>query len=171
VFEYIDCVDFNPSRHEYSHCCFCRLVKIGVLPKSYGRGMTRVSATAELVGYIANIILNVLRLHNLLEREIALIAELNRRQKLASQRHPGNGEKGKEEEEPLVSEIKQLRARRALRTLCLAQDLADGLLAIHDLKEVSGHALPSSASHKMLLAAAGLISGCIGAYKKWPPRT
>lgn len=148
----------------------CRLVKIGVLPKSYGRGMTRVSATAELVGYVANIILNVLRLHNLLEREIALIAELNRRQKLASQKHPGNGEKVDEKEVPLVSEIKQLRARRALRTLCLAQDIADGLLAINDLKEVSGHALPSSATQKMFLAGAGLLSGCIGAYKKWPPR-
>lgn len=145
----------------------CRLVKAGVLPARLGPQLTRISASGELVGYAASIILGILRLHFLLEREVALIAELQRRRKARAAE--GAASIDEEKDEALVSEIRQLRARRALRTLSLAQDLADALLAFADLR---GDAKPTGMlNSRSLLAAAGLVSGCISAYKNWPGNT
>lgn len=155
--------------------CCCRLVKIGVLSSHTGKRLTKISATAELIGYVANIVLTVLRLHNLLEREIALLAELRRRRLEAERKTPA-GDKtdstsiASEKEDALIAEIRQLRARRMLRTLGLAQDLADALLAVSDLREVYGSKPLPLFTNKTILACAGLLSGCIGAYKKWPSR-
>lgn len=148
----------------------CRLVKAGVLPARLGPQLSKISASGELLGYVASISLTILRLHNLLEREVALIAELQRRrqQRLAAA-SPGASSGyvvDEEKDEALVSEIRQLRARRALRTLGLAQDLADSLLALADLRgDDRPHGL---LSNKAVLAAAGLLSGCLSAYKNWP---
>lgn len=144
------------------------LVKIGILPKQFGPHLTKFSASGELLGYVASITLNVLRLHYLLEREIALIAELQRRRR-EREAQSGSAFSGIDDvkDEALLSEIRQLRSRRALRTLGLAQDLADALLALADLQ--SDDTLRTSIlSHKAVLAAAGLVSGCISAYKNWP---
>ena len=142
----------------------CRLVKAGVLPKHFGPQLTRISASGELVGYAASIILGILRLHFLLEREVDLIAELQRRRKARAAE--GASSIDEEKDEALVSEIRQLRTRRALRTLSLAQDIADSLLALADLR---GDGKPSGLMNsRSLLAAAGLVSGCISAYKNWP---
>jgi hypothetical protein len=146
------------------------LVRIGVLSGQFGKQCTKVSAVAELLGYGANTVLNVLRLHNLLEREIALIAELKRRKKKCDQTgqefdHTDDINKA------LLLEIAQLRKRRMLRTLCLVQDAADALLAIYDLRDAYGRGGDHPGKTKMrkiTLAAAGLLSGCIGALKRWP---
>lgn len=140
-------------------------VKIGVLNARQGETLTKVSATAELVGYAANTVLNVLRLHNLLEREIALISELKRR-KNKSEAGGSVFDPSEDTNKVLLSEIHSLRRRRTLRTLCLAQDAADAFLAIHDLRDVCGR--PSGGGmRKSVLAAAGVVSGCIGMYKKF----
>lgn len=142
------------------------LVNIGVLSGQFGKQCTKVSAVAELLGYGANTVLNILRLHNLLEREIALIAELKRRKKKCDQ----NGQEFDCEDDintALLLEIAQLRKRRMLRTLCLVQDAADALLAVHDLREVYGRG-ENGRMRNIVLAAAGLVSGCIGALKRWP---
>jgi hypothetical protein len=149
------------------------LVKVGVLSKEHGRQLTKISACAELLGYFANTVLNILRLHNLLEREIALISELQRRKRKCE----AKGEDFNaldDTNKALLVEISQLRKRRIFRTLCLVQDAADSLLAVYDLKEACGGRVPSTKQHagiittKTMLAAAGLLSGCIGAYKRWP---
>lgn len=142
------------------------LVRIGVLSGRFGKQCTKVSAVAELLGYAANTVLNVLRLHNLLEREIALIAELKRRKKKCDD----NGQDFDHTDDShiaLLVEIAQLRKRRVLRTLCLVQDAADALLAIHDLRDVYGRG-EEGRMKNIVLAAAGLLSGCIGALKRWP---
>jgi len=72
-----------------------------------------------------------------------------------------------EKDEALVSEIRQLRARRALRTLGLAQDFADSLLALADLRGDDRSPM-RLLNHRAVLATAGLVSGCISAYKNWP---
>jgi hypothetical protein len=138
-----------------------RLVRSGVLPAAAGPRLTQLSASGELVGYAASITLAVLRLHNLLEREVALIAELQRRRSL---RAAAGADPEDDKDAALVGEIRGLRARRALRTLGLAQDLADALLALADLRDAKEGVL----SHRGLLAACGLLSGCISAYKNWP---
>lgn len=137
-------------------------MRSGVLPPRVGPRLTKLSASGELLGYVANVTLTVLRLHNILEREVALIAELNRRR--AQRAQAGGAPSDDEKDQALVAEIRQLRARRALRTLGLAQDIADALLALSDLRDSRDGVL----GNRALLAAAGLLSGCISAYKNWP---
>ena len=145
-------------------CWECRFVRIGILSPHQGARITKIAATAELAAYAANIILTILRIHNLLEREVALLTEIKRRrdEEVYSQ-------EADDTQKALLQEISQLRARRTLRTLMLVQDVADALLALSDLHEIShkGHKHPVL-SNKVVLATAGLLSGCIGAYKKWP---
>jgi Peroxisomal biogenesis factor 11 (PEX11) len=104
-----------------------------------------------------------------LEREVALIAELQRRRRARAAYGSPSAASGEDDEkdDALLSEIRQLRARRALRTLGLAQDLADALLAFADLRGDS-RAGSGVLSSKAVLAIAGLVSGCISAYKNWP---
>lgn len=142
------------------------LVKVGVLSARQGESLTKVSATAELVGYAANTVLNVLRLHNLLEREIALISELKRR-KNKCEAGGSLFDPSEDTNKVLLSEIHSLRRRRTLRTLCLAQDAADAFLAINDLRDVYGRKSSGGGMRRSALAAAGLLSGCIGMYKKF----
>jgi len=134
-----------------------------------------VSASGELLGYSASVILAILRLHFLLEREVALIAELQRRRRARaaySSASASTSGEDNEKDDALLSEIRQLRARRALRTLGLAQDLADAFLAFADLRGNSSTAAGGRCSgvlhNRALLAIAGLLSGCISAYKNWP---
>lgn len=165
----------------YHHYLTFRLVKVGVLPSSWGHRLSRISAGSELIGYVASISLTILRIHNLLEREVALIAELQRRRREKSLRatyatlYGGNAVASldstlteDEKEHALVSEIRALRSRRALRTLSLAQDVADMCLAIADVRGAGTGTSRGLLSNRAFLAAAGLLSGCISAYKNWP---
>lgn len=64
----------------------------------------------------------------------------------------------------LRTEIRLLSARRVLRTLGLVQDLADLLMVLAEVR-------PSKTglrSRPAVLALAGLLSGCLSAYKNWP---
>lgn len=143
------------------------LVKAGVLPIKLGPRLTKISAGGELLGYVASITLTLLRLHNLLEREVALLAELKRRRRaraVAGEKLEANDGK----DDILIAEIRQLRTRRLLRTLGLAQDIADAFLAVSDLRGAASATSHSFLSSKSLLAIAGLVSGCISAYKNWP---
>lgn len=72
----------------------CRLVKAGLLPNTLGRRLVRLSATGELVGYSASIVLNGLRILALLEREALLRGELQRRIKVCGRKLGIDGRKG-----------------------------------------------------------------------------
>ena len=64
----------------------------------------------------------------------------------------------------LCSEIRLLRARRVLRTLGLVQDLADLLIVLPEVRPSKKGGL---LSHGAFIALAGLVSGCLSAYKNW----
>lgn len=168
-------------RHVIPSPSSSRLVKIGVLPSRIGKRLTRISASGELIGYVASITLTVLRLHNLLEREVALIAEVQRRRRNQALKttyatlYGGTDVNSldrtlteNEKDDALVAEIRALRSRRALRTLALGQDFADMFLAIADLRQTGEREAQGILSNRAFLATAGLISGCISAYKNWP---
>jgi hypothetical protein len=78
----------------------CRLVKAGLLDKRYARRFARISAWAELVGYMGNVTLNCMRIATNLERELALSQDLDKRKKvgafLQEQASWDNGEYGRE---------------------------------------------------------------------------
>jgi hypothetical protein len=146
-------------------------VRAGVLSKPLGARLGRASAVAELCGYAASAALGVLRLRNILECELALLAELARRRALRSSVGAAGGAAGAadaaaeaDRDRPLIAEIRELRARRLLRTLQLAQDLFDALLAAADLR---GGPAAGARGQRAALAAAGLASGALGAYKVW----
>lgn len=136
------------------------LVKAGVLPERYSRSLGKLSSLGELIGYVASITLGILRISLILEREVALSAELERRRRSRGDTIEPLDEK----DEHLAGEIRLLRARRVLRTLGMAQDLADALMAIADLRDSKAGLL----SNRAVLATAGLLSGSLSAYKNWP---
>jgi hypothetical protein len=150
-------------------CCYYFLEQVqwlarsGVLPPRLAPRVTRLSACGELVGYAASIILNTVRIRSIVEREVALGAELRRRLAVS-------GTADDEKNKPLAAEIAQLRARRVLRTLGLVQDLADSLLALADIRQAAPGQQQRAGllSNRAVLAAAGLLSGCLSAYKQWP---
>ena len=59
-----------------------RLVKAGLLPDALAPRLAKVSAWGELVGYMGSLSLSLLRISLLLEREVALLAELQRLQQV-----------------------------------------------------------------------------------------
>lgn len=116
------------------------------------------------------------------------------------------GEPDADAAKALAAEIRLLRARRALRTLGLVQDLADLLMVLSEVRLLAwgsgcrvwgcpctaAPAPPPTAAalhtastrripdgqvrprkgglmnHGAVLALAGLVSGCLSAYKNWP---
>lgn len=55
---------------------------------------------------------------------------------------------------------------RRLRMAFVAQDLADSLLAINDIRSASGKR-PGLAGHPATLALAGLLSAAVSSFKYW----
>ncbi|PRW51151.1 peroxisomal membrane 11A isoform A [Chlorella sorokiniana] len=179
------------------------LVKAGLLPERFAPRLNKVSNWGELIGYVGSISLSVLRISLLLEREVALIAELQRLQTEAAAAAgataaatagaaaaAGGGGGGMSSLaaayapaaaaaaaaaagldpdvaaalKGLRTEIRLLRARRVLRTLGLVQDLADLLMVLAEVRPSKTGLL----SRPAVLALAGLLSGCLSAYKNWP---
>lgn len=54
-------------------------------------------------------------------------------------------------EEALLTELRQLAERRALRTLAVIQDLCDSLLAVNDIHGKHNHAFKPIAVHSVVL--------------------
>ena len=143
------------------------LVSVGVLSGRQGRHLTKVSSVAELVFCSSDIVLNVLRLRNLLEREVELIRELRRRRRQCDER----GQKFDYEDDinvALVDEVNALRKRRFLRTMTIIDDLANAVLAFDDARSAYGVRRGRRTSN-VVLGVLGVVSGVVGFWKKFPP--
>jgi hypothetical protein len=119
----------------------------------------------ELIGYIGSVWLGVLRIQYLLDREMELVQELERRRVARG----GGGVLGApvdEKDIPLLEEIKMHRSKTTIRKLKLIQDFADALMAVADLRDGRGGG--GVFGNRTVLASAGLVSGCLSAYKNWP---
>ncbi|KAL4444227.1 hypothetical protein ABPG75_011964 [Micractinium tetrahymenae] len=79
------------------------LVKAGLLPDRYGRSLGKVSAWGEFIGYLGSITLSLLRIALLLEREAALLAELQRQRALAERQRRKQASAAGAESLPLAS--------------------------------------------------------------------
>jgi hypothetical protein len=66
--------------------CLCRLIKAGFVGKAHEARLAKVSAWSELVGYSANVALNLLRIRAIRQREQRLEAELRRKQRVGGAR-------------------------------------------------------------------------------------
>ncbi|KAK9791556.1 hypothetical protein WJX73_002142 [Symbiochloris irregularis] len=128
------------------------LSKAGLLHNSHAARLSKVSACAELIGYVGSISLSCICISGLLEQERLLLADL-----LHS--------KGEHEADlkKLQRQLALLRAERLLRVASVVQDCADSLLALHDIRDVQG-----ILASPILLCLCGLISAAVSIHKNWP---
>ncbi|XP_074571685.1 peroxisomal membrane protein 11-3-like [Curcuma longa] len=121
---------------------FVWLCKAGLIPSEYSRRLQKISAWTELIGYFGSVALKA--------REVRRIQSLIR-SRIDSM-------KSKEDDE----EIRKLRTKLLLKQLSIVQDLADGLMALGDVRDGKGFL-----SNTLLMASAGLFSALISTHKNW----
>lgn len=129
---------------------FVWLAKSGLIDAKYSRKFGRISVWAELIGYIGSIGLKIRDLRGILEDEKCLVASIE----ISVTR----GVKCEEEREKLG----KLREKKLLKKLSLVQDMADGLMAVADIRDGKGRL-----SAPILISSAGLLSAIISTHKNW----
>ncbi|XP_018447339.2 peroxisomal membrane protein 11A [Raphanus sativus] len=127
---------------------FVWLSKSGLIDGA--KWLQRVSAWAELVGYVGSVSLKVRDLREIKGEEACLASTIE----ICATR--GIACDGEEEK------MRKLKEKKTLKVLSILQDLADGLMAVTDVRD--GKGVLSSPS---LIASAGLFSAIISTHKNW----
>lgn len=126
------------------------LAKSGLIDPSRARSFQKVSAWAELLGYVGSIALKVGDLRAMAEEETCLSSTLE----ISELR----GVSCAEEE----GRLRKLREKKLMKRLSVVQDLADAIMAVDDILDGK-----SSFSNPPLMASAGLLSALISTHKNW----
>ncbi|GAB2267350.1 Peroxisomal membrane protein 11A [Dionaea muscipula] len=117
---------------------FIWLAKAGLIDPKHSGNLQKISAWAEFVGYFGSIGLKVMELSRLNE----------------------------EKEGGLDSTVKEraltLRRKILIKELSVVQDLADGLMALADIRDGNG-----KLSAPLAVSCAGLLSALISTHKNW----
>ncbi|GLU04402.1 hypothetical protein SLE2022_215520 [Rubroshorea leprosula] len=129
---------------------FIWLAKSGLFDGKHSRNLQKISAWAEFIGYLGSITLKVRDLRQISQDEMCLNASIE----IAISRGIGY----REEE----TRMKKLREKKLTKTLSTVQDLADGLMALADVRNGKG-----SLSGPLLVSSAGLLSAIISTHKNW----
>lgn len=129
---------------------FTWLIKTGLIDQRYSAKLQMISAWTELIGYCGSIAVKGLQISALREKESVLASKISSvtREAQVSDKY--------------AAEICQLREKQVLKVVSIIQDLADGLLALADIRDGKG-----TLSNPLLLASAGLLSALISAQKNW----
>ncbi|KAL6901940.1 hypothetical protein ACP4OV_004816 [Aristida adscensionis] len=120
---------------------FVWLAKAGLLPAHLLPRLQRLSAWAELLGYVGSITIK-------LEEVAKIEASINARLKESC---------GEESEA-----VRSLRGKLLLKRMSVVQDVADAVMALGDVTD--GKGLLGSST---LMASAGLLSALISTHKNW----
>ncbi|CAN6295383.1 unnamed protein product [Urochloa humidicola] len=120
---------------------FVWLAKAGLLPAHLLPRLQRISAWAELLGYVGSIAMKL--------EEVAKI-ESSIRKRLAE----GSGEDSEA--------VRAMRGKLLLKRMSVVQDVADAVMALGDVTD--GKRLLGSST---LMASAGLLSALISTHKNW----
>lgn len=131
---------------------FTWLIKTGLIDQRYSAKLQMISAWTELIGYCGSIAVKGLQISTLREKESIL----------ASKSKISSVTREAQVSEKYAAEICQLREKQVLKVVSIIQDLADGLLALADIRDGKG-----TLSNPLLLASAGLLSALISAQKNW----
>ncbi|XP_047322560.1 peroxisomal membrane protein 11A [Impatiens glandulifera] len=129
---------------------FIWLSKSGLIDPKLSRDLQKLSACAELIGYVGSISLKIRDLNEISEEEIRIRSSVD----VGMIR----GEKCGELEE----KIGKVKRKELMKKLSVIQDIADGLMAIADIRDVKG-----PLSGPLLLSSAGLLSAIISVHKNW----
>lgn len=126
---------------------FVWLSKAGPIGARHSKRLQKISAWAELVGYVGSVALKIEDLKKI-RVQLKSVVEANR--KSAGFDQGGN------------EELRRLREKLLLKQLSIVQDLADALMAIGDVRDGKG-----ILSGPFLMASAGLLSALISTHKNW----
>ncbi|RWR95688.1 Peroxisomal biogenesis factor 11 [Cinnamomum micranthum f. kanehirae] len=126
------------------------LSKTGLIDHRHLPSLQKISAWAELVGYVGSISLKIGDLKKIVEEEASLDARVE------ELRSEGVGV-GKE-----MEKLRQLAEKRVMKRLSIVQDVADGLMAAADVRDGKG-----ALTGPLLMASAGLLSALISTHKNW----
>ncbi|KAF3790669.1 Peroxisomal membrane protein 11A [Nymphaea thermarum] len=129
---------------------FVWLAKAGLIDGRRAAGFQKVSAWAELVGYIGSVALKVLDLRTILDEAARLETTVK------ALRADGRAVENE------AGELQKLQAKAMLKQLSIVQDIADALMAIGDLQDGKGFL-----SSPIVIASAGLLSALISTHKNW----
>lgn len=113
------------------------LAKSGLIDSRHSSRLQKISAWAELIGYLGSISLKIRDLRSILDEESRLT-------------------------EREAEKLRVLANKRMMKKLSIVQDVADGLMAVSDVRDGKG-----SLSGPLLLASAGLLSALISTHKNW----
>ncbi|KAL0928685.1 hypothetical protein M5K25_000597 [Dendrobium thyrsiflorum] len=119
------------------------LSKAGILSPELARRCQKVSAWAELIGYVGSITLKV--------KEVRKIRSTIG----ARRRTVGSGDSDD-------VEIRTLSDKLFLKQLSIVQDLADGLMVLGDVRDGKGFL-----TDPLVMASAGMLSAFISSHKNW----
>lgn len=125
---------------------FIWLAKSGLIDSAHARRLQKVSAWAELIGYVGSVGLKIRELREM-NGELACFES---KIEIAVAR----GEKWEEERE----NEEKVRRKMTMKKLSVLQDLADALMAMADIKDLSA---------PLVISGAGLLSALISTHKNW----
>nr|GME11459.1 peroxisomal membrane protein 11A [Ipomoea batatas] len=129
---------------------FVWLGKAGLIDKKHLSQLQRISAWCELIGYIGSVSLKVKELQRIAEDEAGVVSNIETAA-VGGLARLADGEK-----------LRKLREKKLLKRLSIAQDFADALMAVADIRDGKG-----LLSGKLLLSSAGLLSALISTHKNW----
>ncbi|XP_062082677.1 peroxisomal membrane protein 11A [Humulus lupulus] len=129
---------------------FVWLAKSGLIDPKHSRNLQKLSAWAEFIGYLGSISLKLRDLNRIGEDEACLKSSIG----IAIVR--GIGYQDEKEK------LKKIREKKLMKKVSIFQDLADGLMALADIRNGKGVLLgPLSVS------CAGLLSAIVSTHKNW----
>ncbi|KAF3446283.1 hypothetical protein FNV43_RR11462 [Rhamnella rubrinervis] len=129
---------------------FIWLTKSGLINGKHSRKLQKISAWTEFIGYFGSVSLKFRDLKRIGEDEACLESSIE----IATVRGIGC----EQEEE----KMRKLREKKVMKKLSIVQDLADGLMALADIRDGKGLALGSFS-----VSCAGLLSALISTHKNW----
>ncbi|KAL3639221.1 Peroxisomal membrane protein 11A [Castilleja foliolosa] len=129
---------------------FVWLGKAGLIDKRHLPALQKLSAWSEFVGYFGSVSLKIIELKKIDEEERCLMSTID----LAVVRGIGCVEE--------QDKLTRLREKKMMKRLSVIQDLADGLMALADIRDGRGRI-----SSPLLVSWAGLLSAVISTHKNW----
>jgi len=129
---------------------FVWLAKSGLIDPKHARAFQKVSAWAELVGYIGSVALKLTDLNTIAEEESCLASSVE----ISRLRGVGCVEED--------YRLRKLREKKIMKRLSVVQDLADAVMAVDDILDGNG-----PFSKPVFMASAGLLSALISTHKNW----
>lgn len=124
--------------------------KAGLIDKKHLSSLQKISAWCEFIGYFGSVCLKLKELRMIEEDEKCFLSTIE----VSELREIGCDQE--------LVRLKKLREKKLMKRLSVVQDLADGLMALADIRDGKGRL-----SRPILLSSAGLLSAIISTHKNW----